>query len=71
MAMGQERWKVITPSEFSWEQEAFDYLRANLPDADPCLAWQGFNFIMQTGNYAKTRDRQSAQRRAASSWGDD
>jgi hypothetical protein len=49
MAMGQERWKVITRSEFPWEQEAFDYLRANLPDADPYLAWQGFNFITDTG----------------------
>jgi hypothetical protein len=37
MAMGPSRWKVITPSEFPWEQEAFDYLRSELPDADPCV----------------------------------
>jgi hypothetical protein len=48
--MGPERWKVITPSEFPWEQEAFDYLRTHLPDADPYLAWQGFNFITDTGS---------------------
>lgn len=50
MAMGFSRWKVITPSEFAWEQEAFDYIRARLPDADPYLAWQGFNFIADSGS---------------------
>ena len=29
--MSPSRWKVITPSEFPWEQEAFDFLRAQ-PD---------------------------------------
>ncbi len=50
MAMGPTRWKVITPSEFPWEQEAFDYLRSLLPDSDPYLAWQGFNFISDNGS---------------------
>src|SRR5436305_3848933 len=50
MTMGPSRWKVITPSEFPWEQEAFDYIRRQLPDTDPYLAWQGFNFISDTGS---------------------
>ena len=50
MAMGPTRWKVITPSEFSWEQEAFDFIRLQLPDADPYFAWQGFNFISDNGS---------------------
>ena len=29
---------------------AFDYLRAQLPDVDPYLAWQGLNFISDTGS---------------------
>jgi hypothetical protein len=48
--MGPSRWKIITPSEFPWEQEAFDYLRAHLPDTDPYFAWQGFNFISDNGS---------------------
>ncbi len=50
MAMGPSRWKVITPSEFPWEQEAFDFIRSQLPDSDPYLAWQGFNFISDNGS---------------------
>src|SRR5437763_364457 len=34
MAMGPSRWKVVTPSEFPWEQEAFDYIRGQVPDRE-------------------------------------
>ncbi len=38
------RWRQVTPSQYDWEAEAFDTLRALLPDADPFQAWTNFQF---------------------------
>ncbi len=43
-------WKQITPSDFAWEREALDYLRAKLPDHEPYRAWANFEFIAQDGS---------------------
>jgi serine/threonine protein kinase len=39
------RWRRITPSQFQWETEALEYLRARLPDTDPIQAWSNFEFV--------------------------
>lgn len=38
------RWRQITPSQYAWEADAFETLRALLPDADPFQAWANFEF---------------------------
>lgn len=43
-------WKQITPSEYSWEREALQYVRERLPDHDPYRAWANFEFIAQDGS---------------------
>ncbi len=43
-------WKQITPSDFSWEREALEYLRTELPDHEPYRAWANFEFIAQDGS---------------------
>lgn len=43
-------WKQITPSDFAWEQEALDFLKAKLPDHDPYRVWANFEFIAQDGS---------------------
>jgi serine/threonine protein kinase len=50
MAMSSKRWNVITPSEFPWEREALEFVRAGLPDNDPYLAWSNFEFIADDGS---------------------
>jgi serine/threonine protein kinase len=49
MPMSAERWKVITPSEYPWEREAFDFLRERLPDHEPYRAWLNFDFVADDG----------------------
>ena len=44
------RWIEITPSEYAWEREALDYLKARLPDGDPFRAWSNFEFIAHDGS---------------------
>lgn len=39
------RWHRVTPSTFPWEDEAIDYLRSGLADADPNRGWSNFEFI--------------------------
>lgn len=43
-------WKQITPSDFSWEREALEFLRTRLPDHEPYRAWANFEFIAQDGS---------------------
>lgn len=46
----EKLWKQITPSEYSWEREALDFVRQHLPDHDPYRAWANFEFIAQDGS---------------------
>lgn len=49
MGLSDARWKTITPSAFSWEQDALTYIRERLPDLDPWRAWSNFEFIADDG----------------------
>ena len=48
--MKPDRWTEITPSEYAWEQEALEYLKARLPDGEPFRAWSNFEFIAGDGS---------------------
>lgn len=39
------RWHRVTPSTFPWEDEAIDFLRGGIADADPNRGWSNFEFI--------------------------
>ena len=43
------RWTAVGPSQYEWEREALDFLRAHLPDNDPWRAWSNFEFIDDEG----------------------
>ena len=47
--MSASRWTAIAESQFPWEREALDWLRAELPDRDPWHAWTNFEFIDDEG----------------------
>lgn len=49
MTLSSSRWHVIAESNFSWEREALEWLRANLPDRDPWHVWTNFEFIDDEG----------------------
>ena len=48
--MKSARWTEITPSEYAWEREALDYIKARLPDSEPFRAWSNFEFIAEDGS---------------------
>ena len=48
--MQSTRWTEITPSEYAWESEALDYIKARLPDGEPFRAWSNFEFIAEDGS---------------------
>ena len=48
--MNPDRWTEITPSEYAWEQEALEYLKARIPDDEPFRAWSNFEFIAGDGS---------------------
>ena len=48
--MNPPRWTEITPSEYAWEREALDYVKARLPDNEPFRAWSNFEFIAEDGS---------------------
>ena len=48
--MKSTRWFEITPSQFAWEREALDYIKARLPDGEPFRAWSNFEFIADDGS---------------------
>lgn len=39
------RWHRVTPSTIPWEDEAIDFLRGHIADADPNRGWSNFEFI--------------------------
>jgi serine/threonine protein kinase len=47
--LSASRWHVIAESNFAWEREALEWLRAHLPDRDPWHAWTNFEFIDDEG----------------------
>ncbi|HCY61920.1 MAG TPA: BREX system serine/threonine kinase PglW [Oxalobacteraceae bacterium] len=49
MTLGASRWHVIAESNFVWEREALEWLRANLPDRDSWHVWTNFEFIDDEG----------------------
>ena len=50
MPLSPERWKEVSPSEFTWEREALDFIRQGLPDCEPYRAWSNFEFIADDGS---------------------
>ena len=48
--MKPDRWTEITSSEFAWEHEALEFLKARLPDGEPFRAWSNFEFIAGDGS---------------------
>ncbi|MBC7619998.1 MAG: BREX system serine/threonine kinase PglW, partial [Candidatus Saccharibacteria bacterium] len=53
MSMGGSRWHVIAESNFPWEREALQWLRAQLPDRDPWNVWTNFEFIDDEGKISE------------------
>lgn len=45
-----KRWTTVTPSEYPWEQEALDWLRAALPDHEPYRVWSNFELVAADGS---------------------
>ena len=48
--MKPDRWTEITSSEYAWEHEALEFLKARLPDGEPFRAWSNFEFIAGDGS---------------------
>lgn len=53
MSMSGNRWHVIAESNFPWEREALEWLRAQLPDRDPWNVWTNFEFIDDDGKISE------------------
>ncbi|MFM0732830.1 BREX system serine/threonine kinase PglW [Paraburkholderia sediminicola] len=53
MTLSASRWHVIAESNFSWEREALEWLRANLPDRDSWHVWTNFEFIDDEGKVSE------------------
>ena len=53
MTLSAARWHVIAESNFAWEREALDWLRAQLPDRDPWHVWTNFEFIDDEGKVSE------------------
>lgn len=49
MTLGPNRWHVIAESSYSWEREALEWLREQLPNHDPWHVWTNFEFIDDEG----------------------
>ncbi|HEY4002044.1 MAG TPA: NERD domain-containing protein [Candidatus Xenobia bacterium] len=48
MPISANRWEVVTPSKFEWEQEALDFIRQRGPDTI-LHAWSNFEFTSSQG----------------------
>jgi serine/threonine protein kinase len=49
VTLSANRWHVIAESNFAWEREALEWLRAHLPDRDSWHVWTNFEFIDDEG----------------------
>ncbi|MEP7311644.1 MAG: BREX system serine/threonine kinase PglW [Pseudomonadota bacterium] len=49
LGLGTGRWHVIAESNFPWEREALEWLRAQLPAQHPWHVWTNFEFIDDEG----------------------
>ncbi|MEV5828463.1 BREX system serine/threonine kinase PglW [Spirillospora sp. NPDC052242] len=49
MATGDNRWWGPR-SEFPWEQDALDFVKARMPSVDPYRAWSTFTFTAKSGH---------------------
>jgi hypothetical protein len=59
-----QRWQG-PKSSFPWEQEALDYLRGLMPDAEPYRAWQTFTFTAASGHVREVPGAGRLRREAA------
>lgn len=48
--MASGRWTAVTPTGYAHEREAFEQLKAALPDTEPYHAWSNFTFTASTGH---------------------
>lgn len=48
--MRDNRWTVVTPSQFDRERTALEHVRQLLPDVEPYRAWSNFTFTAETGH---------------------
>lgn len=48
--MRDNRWTVVTPSQFDRERAALEHVRQLLPDVEPYRAWSNFTFTAETGH---------------------
>lgn len=53
MTLGASRWHVIAESNFAWERDALEWLRAQLPDQGPWHVWTNFEFIDDEGKVSE------------------
>ena len=49
MPISDKQWTVVSPTEFPWEQEAFDYIKLNAPSGT-VAAWSNFEFVAPNGS---------------------
>lgn len=49
MPILDKQWNVVSPTEFPWEQEAFDYIKAHAPSGT-VAAWSNFEFVAPNGS---------------------
>ena len=46
----RSNWVALAPSAFSWEKEALDYIKSEIPPHDAYRAWSNFEFIADDGS---------------------
>lgn len=50
MPAAEKHWKTMSRSQFSWEQEALDFIHERFPAQDNYRAWANFEFIADDGS---------------------
>lgn len=49
MPIPDQQWNTVSPTEFPWEQEAFDDIKLNAPPGT-VAAWSNFEFVAPNGS---------------------